>query len=208
MAAKRINSKAIIFDLGKVVFDLSFDRTFQYWANSSGRTFNDIKNKFSFDSSFEKFERGEISPETFRRVICDKLDITLTNEAFDAGWCDLYLDTYPGIDNLLGSLKRNYKIGALTNTNLIHKKVWEPKYADTLKYFEGVFSSPDMQTRKPEKEAYQIVLDHFKVEPAQTLFLDDNAENIAGAEKLGIRTILVVTQEQMYNDLRTLGIIS
>jgi HAD superfamily hydrolase (TIGR01509 family) len=65
-----------------------------------------------------------------------------------------------------------------------------------------------MQTRKPEKEAYQIVLNHFKVQPSETLFLDDNAENIAGAKKLGIRTILVTTQEQMYSDLRTLDLIS
>ncbi len=185
---------------------MSFDRTFEYWANISGRQFNDIKDKFSFDPTFDKFERGEISPEYFRRVISEKLDIKLTDEQFDAGWCDLYLGTYSGVGNLLNSIKRNYRIGALTNTNVIHKKVWEAKYENTLKCFEKVFSSPDIRTRKPEKEAYQIVLDHFKVQPSQTLFLDDNAENIAGAQGLGIKTILVTSQEQMFNDIQKLGL--
>ena len=200
--------KAIIFDLGKVIFDLSFDRTFQYWANISGQNINMIKRKFSFDSTFDKFERGEISPEHFRHIISQKLEITITDEQFDTGWCDLYLNAYSGIDSLLTSLKKDYKIGALTNTNVIHKKVWELKYADTLQHFERIFSSSDIRARKPEKEAYQIVLDHFKVEPSQMLFLDDNSENIAGAKNLDINTILVTSQKQMFNDIQKLGLLN
>ncbi|MEJ7821732.1 MAG: TlpA disulfide reductase family protein [Chitinophagaceae bacterium] len=44
----------------------------------------------------------------------------LSDQEFDKGWCDLYLDTYRGIDNLLAELKLNYKIVAFTNTNIIH----------------------------------------------------------------------------------------
>ncbi len=150
---------ALIFDLGKVVFDVSFDRTFQFWASASGQRFADIKSKFLFDEVSDNFERGDISAEEFRTVVSKRLDIALPDEDFDKGWCDIYLDTYNGIEILLADLKRHYKLVALTNTNIIHDKVWRVKYADTLEYFEKIFSSPELKTRKPEKKAYQIVLD-------------------------------------------------
>ena len=199
--------KAIIFDLGKVVFDLSFDRVLQYWANASGKKFTDIQSKFQFDSIFDQFEKNEIAPHQFRKEISDRLSIELSDDEFDKGWCNLYLDTYVGIDDLLSDLKRKYKLVALTNTNAIHSKVWQTKYADTLKYFERIFSSHEIGERKPDAKTFQIVLDYLQTAPQQTVFLDDNIDNIKGAERLGIKTIMVKSFAQMKDDLREMGII-
>jgi epoxide hydrolase-like predicted phosphatase len=190
-------TKAIIFDLGKVVFDLSFDRVFQNWANTSGQSFEEIKSRFVFDEVFDRFEKNEISPDQFRAAISQRLNIHLSDEDFDNGWCDLYLGTYAGIDNLLISLKRKYRLVALTNTNAIHYKVWPTKYAETLSHFEKIFSSHELMTRKPEAKIFEMVLEYLNMEPGQTLFLDDNTDNINGAENLGIPALLVTSQEQM-----------
>jgi len=199
--------KAIIFDLGKVIFDLSFDRVYQSWANSSGREFEEIKSQFGFDDMFNKFEKNEISSMQFRRAILKKLDIELSDEDFDKGWCNLYLDKYPDIDDLLIRLKTKYKLVALTNTNAIHNDAWRIKYADTLDHFEKIFSSHELTTRKPESKIFQIVLDYLDLNPEQTLFLDDNIDNINGAKGIGISTILVMSNQQMKKDLKHLGII-
>ncbi len=199
---------AIIFDLGKVVFDLSFDLVFESWATSSGKQFSDIKNKFQFDELFDKFETGEISPEKYRSLISRRLNIQLTNEEFDQGWCDLYLDPYNEIEQLLLDLKHKYRLVALTNTNIIHNKVWRLKYAGILKHFEKIFSSHEMETRKPEEKAYGIVLNYLQCKPSETIFIDDNADNIMGANKLGIKTILVTSQEQMRKELQKLKLLN
>jgi epoxide hydrolase-like predicted phosphatase len=199
--------KAIIFDLGKVVFDLSFDRVFQSWATSSGRPFDDIKIKFVFDEFFDKFEKSEISEEQFREVVSQRLGIRLSDEDFDKGWCDLYLDKYSDIDNMLVKLKSKYRIIALTNTNSIHSNVWRRKYANTLNHFEKIFSSHELATRKPERKIFEIVLDYLNLKPEQTLFLDDNIDNINGAKKIGILTILVTSNAQMKKDINQFAII-
>ncbi len=77
--------QSVIFDLGKVVFDFSFDRVFQSWATSSGTPFADIKSKFVFDELSDKFERSEISSEQFRTLVSQRLNIKLTDEDFDKG---------------------------------------------------------------------------------------------------------------------------
>lgn len=202
------NYKTIIFDLGRVVFDLSFDRTFQFWANASERKFDEIKNKFQFDTFFDKFEKDEITSGQFRTEISKRLHLKLSDHEFDKGWCEVYLDTYSGIDNLLTDLKKNYKIVALTNTNIIHSKVWKMKYANTLQHFQKIFSSHELKERKPDTKAYQIVLDYLQVEPQRTVFLDDNIDNIKGADQLGIKTILVTSYDQMTDELRKIGLLN
>lgn len=197
--------KALIFDLGKVVFDLSFNRVFHSWANYSGRQFDDIKSKFQFDLFFDKFEKNEVSAQEFRANVLKRLNLKLTDEDFDNGWCNLYLDIYEDMDNLLTELKSNYKVVALTNTNVIHHKIWRVKYVETLRHFQKIFSSYEIETRKPERESYQIVLDYLKCKPAETIFLDDNLENIAGAKNLGITTVLVTSTEQMKHCLQEFG---
>jgi FMN phosphatase YigB (HAD superfamily) len=165
--------KALIFDLGKVVFDLSFDQVFQTWAAASNRQVDELKAKFKFDEVFDQFEKAAIAPHEFRLAVSQKLNLTLSDHAFDAGWCALYRETYPGIDNLLAQLSPQYQLVALTNTNCIHSLVWKKKYASTLRYFQRVFSSHELQARKPEAPAYQHVLDYLQVTPQQVVFLDD-----------------------------------
>lgn len=199
---------AIIFDLGKVVFNLSFDLVFKSWATSSGKQFSEIKNKFQFDELFDKFETGEISPEKYRSLISQRLNLQLTDEEFDKGWCDLYLDPYNEIEQLLIDLKHKYRLVALTNTNIIHNKVWRLKYAGILKHFEKIFSSHEIGKRKPDEKVYRMVLDFLQCSPEETLFIDDNADNITGANILGIKTILVTSQEQMRKELQKLKLLN
>ena len=194
--------EALIFDLGKVVFDLSFDRVFQFWASASGQQPAAIKSKFKFDEFFDEFERGEVSDENFRTEISRRLGLELPDHVFDEGWCSLYLDTYAGIDALLSSLKKHYRLVALTNTNNIHAQVWKPNYRATLSHFDKLFCSHELKTRKPERQAYQHVLAYLKVAPQQVIFLDDSAVNLEGAVQLSINTILVESQPQMHADLR------
>ena len=39
---------------------------------------------------------------------------------------------------------------------------------------------------KPERRIYEILLDRYRLDPAETLFIDDRAANIAMARELGI----------------------
>jgi putative hydrolase of the HAD superfamily len=50
-----------------------------------------------------------------------------------------------------------------------------------------------MKKRKPEPEIFLEVLEDNKLLPHETLFLDDNADNIAGAKAVGIETAFVNT---------------
>lgn len=50
--------------------------------------------------------------------------------------------------------------------------------------------SQDICHMKPSKEFYQVLIDKLNEKPEDILFIDDKEENIGGAKKLGLKTLL------------------
>ena len=67
-----------------------------------------------------------------------------------------------------------------------------PDYASYFRHgplgdlFEACFVSGELRLLKPDAEIYARVLDRLAVTPAEAVFIDNRAENVAGAEALGI----------------------
>ena len=52
--------------------------------------------------------------------------------------------------------------------------------------FDGIVISGEEKMAKPDPTIYQLTLDRYGLDPAQTLFLDDRADNIVACESVGI----------------------
>lgn len=80
-----------------------------------------------------------------------------------------------------------------------------PKFGLTT-LFDAFLVSSYLGLRKPEAVFYQCALDITQREPDQCVFIDDREENVAAAEKLGIRGIRLETPQQAIAELEQLGI--
>ncbi len=94
---------------------------------------------------------------------------------------------------LLKKLKQDFPIYLLSNTNSIHisefrKKLGETKYQEFYNLFDKVYYSHEIGFRKPNKEAFQLILDENNLKANEVLFIDDSPQHIEGANKLGIQT--------------------
>ncbi|MBS1515579.1 MAG: HAD family phosphatase [Bacteroidetes bacterium] len=199
-----MNFKALIFDLGNVVFNVDFNCIYEHWSKHSGVSFDKIKNYFESTDYFDLLERSDLSEEEYRSITNKVIGMNLPDKIFDEGLTALYLDECEGINSLLKSLKKNYTVIALSNTNSIHKRVWRKKYEETMNHFEKIFCSHEINTRKPELQPYLIALDYLKVNAEEVIFLDDKPENIEPAKQLGIKTITVTSPAQMRIELKQL----
>ncbi len=200
--------RAIIFDLGNVVINFSFDNIFNYWAHITGVPALELKNNFDYDDMFCRFEKGEIGPSVFRRHVQEKLKVKMSDAQFDKGWNRIYVSAVPGIKSVLQNLRQHYRLVALTNTNELHVQQWMTKYASLLRSFEKIFCSNEIKARKPERKAFEVVLFYLKMNPRDVLFLDDNPEFVEAASEMAIRGILVTSLKQMMRELAELGVYS
>lgn len=201
------NYKALIFDLGKVIFEVTFEMAYAYWGSLAKTDSEIVRKRFRFDEAYDLFSANKLTEEEYAKHVSGLIQIELSVEQFATGWNKIYLDEFPGIGKTLKKLKENYRLVALTNTNATHARVWPEKYADLLQHFEKIFSSHEMGVIKPEPKSFTIVLDYLQLSPGETIFLDDTAANITGAEQLGIKGIIVTSSTQMITDLKQEGII-
>ena len=67
---------------------------------------------------------------------------------------------------------------------------------------DGDIFSYTIKMIKPEEKIYRTLLDRFQLKPEECVFIDDTAQNIEGAEKLGIHGICFHNIEQAREDLK------
>ena len=73
--------------------------------------------------------------------------------------------------------------------------------SDYAKIFDGLIFSTDTHILKPNEQAFKLVLDYFKLNPKETIFVDDRKKNVAGAKKAGISSILFSSNSQAIADI-------
>jgi putative hydrolase of the HAD superfamily len=113
----------------------------------------------------------------------------MSREAWRSGWNDVFVGAYPGVQAALSELSVSLPLYAFTNTNPTHEAAWRARYPEELNHFEEIFVSSRMGLRKPDLAAFEQVIAAMGLAPERVLFLDDNPENVAGAESAGLTTV-------------------
>ncbi|MFV0316628.1 MAG: HAD family hydrolase [Microthrixaceae bacterium] len=85
---------------------------------------------------------------------------------------------------------RGLGTGLLTNNAKEFAQFWRPLVPlDEL--FDDVVDSSEVGMRKPDAAIYRLALERLGVESAETVFIDDAPGNVAGAEAVGIASVLI-----------------
>jgi epoxide hydrolase-like predicted phosphatase len=82
-----------------------------------------------------------------------------------------------------------YRVGLLTNTVREWGDAW--RSVIPMELFDDVVDSSEVGLRKPDPRIYELACAGLAVQPAATVFLDDQDENVAGARAVGLTGILV-----------------
>lgn len=107
--------------------------------------------------------------------------------------------------SLILRLKAKYQIGLITNSST----EWIEQAFDqfhTRPLFDTVIISAQVGLVKPQAKIYHLALEQAGVEADQAIFIDDSEVNVAGASKLGIKSILYQNLTQLRKELIQLGI--
>jgi small GTP-binding protein len=72
----------------------------------------------------------------------------------------------------------------------IGKSYTNRKLEEIYKYFDGGIASCDTDYKKPDKLIYKTLLKRYDLKAQNCLFIDDRAENVDTAKKLGMRGIV------------------
>jgi len=189
--------KNVIFDLGDVIIDISIPGTIANFSNRSGISPERVREIYSTSGIFLDYEKGKISDEEFYRGANSLFGTDMSFEEFCGIWNGMLIRIPAERLRLLEKVSAQFRIFLLSNTNDIHLKCFNQMMEEVSPgkplsdYFERAYFSHHLGMRKPDAEIFEFVLQENNLNPAETLFLDDNPENISGASRLGIQATII-----------------
>lgn len=200
------SADVLLFDLGRVVLNIDFNRVVATWAGHAGCEPSHLVGRFSPDEAWRRHERGEISDAAFFESLRASLGIDITDVQFLEGWNAIFAGEMPGIGAMLARAGARLPLYAFSNTNDAHVEHFSQHYADVLGHFREIYLSSTIGLRKPDAAAYDHVVKAIGVPASRILFFDDSAENIAGARARGLSTVHVRSPDDIATALDALGI--
>jgi putative hydrolase of the HAD superfamily len=197
---------ALLFDIGRVVINIDFDRALTCWAGHAGCAASDLAQRFTRDESYRHHETGRLSDAEYFETLRSSLGIGITDAQFLEGWNAIFAGEMPDIADQLARAAKHLPLYAFSNTNRPHVEHFSVAYADVLKHFREVFLSSSIGLRKPDAAAYDHVVKEIGVPASRIVFFDDVTENVAGARAVGIHAVQVKSPADIAQTLAALGI--
>ena len=178
----------IIFDFGQVLIKfVPYDIASCYVENEADRR---LLEKIVFDRKYwDKQDAGAITNREMIAAVCRDLPAHLHKVAADIVETWIYhLPPMPGMEDLLvelaGKGKHLYLLSNIGKTFIAHKDEFS-----ILSHFDGCVFSAAVGYIKPAKEIFECLCNTYDLDPAECVFIDDNADNVAAANSYGIKAL-------------------
>ena len=196
--------KNIIFDFGGVLID--WNPRYLY------------RNMFNNEAEMEFFLAQICTPEWNLKQDAGRSFSDATKELLDkypefkkevtsfyGSWSKMIGGAIEENVSQIENLKGKYRLFGLTNWSAESFPIVFNQYP-FFKEFEGIVVSGAEKIIKPDPRIYQLLLTRYGLIAKESLFIDDNEENIKAANKLGFETIHLHEKVSLKNELLRLTI--
>lgn len=186
--------------MGGVIFRQDSEEAFRRFREA-GLDPEKYMGAFGQKEFFLDVENGKIDADTFCRKMAEASGCEHVSwEEAQHCWLGFLKDVPVERLHYLLELKKHYHVCLLSNTNpFMMSFTRSSKFSSDGKpisfYFDTLFCSYEMKAYKPDSEIFIKALDTDKMIADETLFLDDSMKNIVAAQRLGLQTLYVKTNE-------------
>lgn len=127
-------------------------------------------------------------------------------QAYFDRWIEMIGGEIPGMLELMKELKqKGYKMYGLTNWSAETFCQVRHKF-EVFDQLDGMLVSGEEKMLKPDPAFFQLLVDRFKLNPPECLFIDDNQPNVTGAQLFGLNAIRFKDASSLKEELIALGI--
>jgi glucose-1-phosphatase len=187
--------KNVILDLGGVILNLDFPAAEKAFSDMGFADFKQLFASGHVTSFIKDYEVGAIDDEQFVKEIKKVAKSQNNDDVAIAAWNAMLLDFPAERIEYLHYLQKKYRLFLFSNTNSLHLQSFRKTYSAAFNqailddHFEKAYYSHEIKLRKPTLEAFQYVLNDSKLDPAETVFVDDMLVNVEGARAAGLQGI-------------------
>jgi len=198
--------KAILFDLGNTLIPFDYSRGFSGIAPFSSCPVEEMRRRIAASDLAQRFETGRMSGPQFVREFSELIELRpLDYRHFCDIWCSIFLPETLIPDRMLLSLRENYRLVLLSNTNEIHfSMIWE-NYP-LLRHFHEMVLSHRIGVMKPAPEIYRAAIECAGCRPDECFYTDDMPAFVDAARRQGLDAVQFQSLAQLEGELRSRGV--
>lgn len=190
--------KNIIFDMGNVLLNYDPEVCLDYFLDDEDDKTLIMKELFQ-GPEWIKGDLGYMTDEEryykVKERVPKRLHDALKSCALEWTMC---MKPLKGAREFCDCMKeKGYRLYVLSNASTSFYDYFPKEFAP-LSYFEGIVVSCDIHKIKPDRAIYEYLLEKYDLNPTECFFIDDRAENVAGAKELGMDGMVF---EGEYDDL-------
>lgn len=198
--------KNIIFDFGGVLLEWNADNFYLSYFDNNKQLMNDFYEETGIQILNKEIDRG-LSFDTALKQLANQFpQYESPIKLWKNAWHKMLGDKIDGSINILYELHESgYNLYGLTNWSAETFPYVYYKY-DFFHLFKDIVVSGKEKMIKPEPQIYELCLTRNNLEAHQTIFIDDNIENITAAQQMGITGIHFKHAQQLCDDLMVAGV--
>jgi 2-haloacid dehalogenase len=197
----------VVFDIGRVLYD--WDPRFLY------------ERLIPEGEALDAFLRDVVTPEwhfqhdagrPFAETSAELIALHPQHRALIEAWKPRFAESIPGpiagMPELVAELDgRGVPLYAITNFSHELFPPFRAQEAALFDRFRDIVVSGTERLMKPDPAIYRLALDRWGLTAADTVFIDDNAANVAGAAAVGMHAIHFIGEPPLRAELRRLGLL-
>jgi len=199
--------RALVFDLGGVVFHYQPDRRLAGFAQATGLDAATVRKRLMDSGYSRSCDAGRLNAEAAWREGCRLLDTRLGFERFQSLWVSAF-EPDEAVVALVRRLKRETPVALamLTNNSALVRRGLEQRFAAVLELFRPRLFSAEAGVLKPDPRLFRTLLTLMGREPEEVLFIDDDAAHVGAAQALGMGALRFTGAAELEDRLGTLGL--
>ncbi len=176
--------KTFLFDIRRVLLDFDFESSLVKLIPE--RINNPKKLIQQVLGQKDALEAGLIDPISYAKWALTILESDATLEQFYQAWQQIFTVNEPMWRCIRQLAKKNHQLILLSNISAIHCP-WVFTTYPEFSYFRHKVLSFEVGILKPELAIYQYAINTYRLDPASTIYIDDQPQNITSGKKLGFQ---------------------
>jgi glucose-1-phosphatase len=199
------NMKNLILDFGGIIYRISHQKQQKAFADYGVKHFDKLYSQALQSPFFANLERGKVTEEGFKNEVRTMIGQQISDSEIDHLWNSILVGFSDEAVRLLERLRHSYNLFLLSNTNILHYKIFTKEFIELYGYdFNTLFSkaywSFKMGMRKPDNEIFRYIMEENDLSYEDSVFIDDTEANILAAEDAGLKSVLL-SNDKTLSDL-------
>ncbi len=193
-------TKNIIFDFGNVLVQWHPELVYGEYFGDEAKAWWFLRHVADMDFR-QRIDAGESVDGCIREKQEQFPEYAEAVELYRSHWREMLTDEVPGMREVISELRaKNYEIFGLTN--------WSMETFPEARAHFGILQLIDRYVVsgaeglvKPDPRLFQVLLDRYGLKAEECTFVDDNPDNVAAAQRMGMEGIVFNGAEELRKKL-------